>query len=198
MSSTTPVALVFWMVFALGPIPLWHLLLHSFLPFWRRSPRAFYGAAGVLWGLFLPFSHRLAGWSSAIFVPSDGVKLVCLGVGIASSLVALWSIKTLTPRRFFVWAVLRPGDRPPELIRRGPYRFVAHPTYLAMIAAVAASFLASGEIALLGTFVAMGLLLARVIVLEQRELTSRLKASLARASDGRALAPLAVGTDKGE
>jgi len=199
---TSPVPLVFWTILALGPIPIWHLLLHAGLPFWKRHPRAFYGAAAAVWALFLPLSQHLAARSSPLFVATGGVKLLCLGTGIVSFLVALWSIKTLTPSRFFLWAVLRPREHPPVLIRRGPYRFTAHPTYVAMIVAVASSFLASGEVVLLGACGAMALLLTLVATLEQQELRARLSGSFAsspdRAPAAAALAPLAMGTDEGE
>lgn len=177
-SPAAPVTIVFWTILSLGPIPLWHLLLHSFLPLWKKSPWAFYGAATSLWGLFVPLSHELACRSWSLFMPSGAVKLFCLCVGVAAFLIALWSIQTLTPRRFFAWAVLHPETNPPELIRRGPYRFTAHPTYLAILVAVGSSFLASGEVVLLGAFLAMGLLLALVVVLEHRELRTRLNASV--------------------
>jgi protein-S-isoprenylcysteine O-methyltransferase Ste14 len=171
------VALVFWTLFTLGPIPIWHLLLHAALPFWRRHPWIFYGASAVVWALFFPLSSELGSGSSALFSPVAGVKWICLAAGVAALLVSGWSIVTLTPRRFFLWATLRPEESPPVLIRRGPYRFAAHPTYLSMLVAAAASFLASGEAVLLGTFFAMSVLLTLVIVLEQRELRSRLSAS---------------------
>lgn len=170
------VALVFWTLFMLGPVPLWHLLLHAALPFWRRHPRAFYGASVAVWALFFPLSTELGSGSSALFTPAAGVKGLCLAAGIAALLVSAWSIQALTPRRFFLWATLRPDEHPPVLVRRGPYRFAAHPTYLSMLVASAASFLASGEAVLLGAFFVMGALLTLVIVLEQRELRARLDA----------------------
>lgn len=175
---TEPVAIAFWTILILGPVPIWHLLLHSFLPAWKGSPRTFYAAAAAVWGLFLPFSWHLAWGSALLFVPPAWVKLICLCASVAALLTTLWSMITLTPRRFFVWAVLRPEENKPELILRGPYRFTPHPTYLSTVVAAASGFLASGEAVLLGAFCAISLLLTRVIVLEQRELRMRLKASL--------------------
>lgn len=175
---TPYVPIVFWTILSLGPIPIWHLLFHALLPAWKRSPRAFYGAGAGLWILFLPISRHLASGSSLLFVPSPPVKMLCLAVGVAMSLIALWSIWTLTPPRFFLWAALRPEENRPERIRRGPYRFAAHPTYLAMIITVASSFVASGEVVLLGAFAVIGSLLTVVMVLEQRELKARLDGSL--------------------
>lgn len=171
------VALVFWTIVGLGPIPFWHLLLHLALPFWKRRPRAFYGACAVLWGLFVPPAFALASQSSPLFEPSGVMKGICLGASLAALGVTIWSIATLTPGRFFLYAALRPEHHPPVLIRRGPYRLLAHPTYLSVMVAAAASFLASGEAVLFGAFWAMVVLLVLVIVLEQRELHARLRAT---------------------
>lgn len=174
MDSSDPI--VFWTILSLGPVPVWHLLLHLFLPFWRRRPWACYAAAPVVVALFVPLADHLSGLPWVLFTPPDWVQLLCLGIGIAAFLVALWSIHSLTPRGFFAWAALRPDASPPERIRRGPYRFADHPAYLSIIVALASSFLASGEVVLLAAFVAISLLLALVMVLEQRELKARLGA----------------------
>jgi protein-S-isoprenylcysteine O-methyltransferase Ste14 len=168
------VAIIFWTLLSLGPIPIWHLLLHLFLPFWKRHPWGFYAAGAALWGLFVPISHELADESTALFETGHWIKLACLGAVVLAFGIAVWSIVVLTPRRFFVWATLRPDTAPPVLIRRGPYRFAAHPTYLAIIAVVAATFLASGELVLLAATGAMASLLMLVMVLERRELQARL------------------------
>jgi len=171
------VPLIFWTVVGLGPIPFWHLLLHGGLPFWRRHPRAFYASAAALWAMFVPLAFTLASGSWTLFAPPSGVKPVCLAVSLLGLGVWVWSMATLTPRRFFAWAVLCPEEAPAERIRSGPYRFTTHPCYLAMIATTAATFLASGEVVLLVALAAIAVLLLIVGVLEQRELKARLSAS---------------------
>jgi protein-S-isoprenylcysteine O-methyltransferase Ste14 len=162
----------------LAPVPAWHLLLHAFLPAWRRHPRAYYGLAAVVWALVVPLAWLLAQASPLLFEPPRGLRALGLAASGAAFLVALWSMATLTPRRFFMWAVLRPDESPAERILGGPYRFTAHPTYLAMVAASASNFLASGSSALLGTTAAFAVLLSIVASLEQRELSARLGAAL--------------------
>jgi protein-S-isoprenylcysteine O-methyltransferase Ste14 len=171
------VPIIFWTIVGLGPIPFWHLLLHGALPFWRRHPRAFYGSAAALWVAFVPLARTLSSDSWTLFAPPEGIKPLCLAVSLVGLAVWVWSMATLTPRRFFAWAVLRPEETPAEWIRSGPYRFTAHPCYVAMAATVAASFLASGEVVLAVALVAMGALLLLVSLLEQRELKVRLSAA---------------------
>jgi len=180
--------LVFWVVLGLGPIPFWHLLLHAALPFWKRRPLAFYGSAAALWTLFLPLASWLASASSPLFVPSAGMKLACLVESFLGLGVWIWSVAALSPKRFFGWAVLRPDDVKPLLIRSGPYRFAAHPSYFALLATVASSFLASGEAVLLGALFGMAVLLAAVVILEQRELRARLTSSGGRPQEATAAA----------
>lgn len=171
---TTSAAIAFYTIVFLGPIPFWHLLLHAFLPVWRRSPGAFYAAAAGVWALVVPLSWGLTEVSPQLFVPPAWATTLGLCVSVGAFLVFLWSLATLKPRRFFVWAVLKPEGSPPKRIVRGPYRYTAHPTYLAIVLAVASHFLATGHSALLGAAGAMGILLSVVASLEARELEARL------------------------
>jgi protein-S-isoprenylcysteine O-methyltransferase Ste14 len=172
------VTIAFITLLFLGPIPLWHLLLHAFLPAWRRSPLAYYLVSGALWVLFVPLAWVLAQSSPLLFEPSRATRVLGVGASGAAFLVAAWSLVTVTPRRFFLWAVLRPDEIPAERILGGPYRFTEHPTYVAIVLATASNFVASGSLALLGAAAAMGVLLTAVAVLEQRELNARLGAFL--------------------
>jgi len=174
MSQSVQIA--FYSLFLLGPVPVWHLMLHAFLPVWKRSPGAFYAAAAAVWALFAPLSWVLAENSPQLFVPEPWAIWTGLSLCAAASLVSVWSIVTLTPKRFFLWTVLRP-EKKPELIRSGPYRYLAHPTYLAIVVTAASNFLASGHASLLAAGVAITMLLAMVVVLEQRELSARMAAS---------------------
>jgi protein-S-isoprenylcysteine O-methyltransferase Ste14 len=173
-----PVALAFFTIAFLGPIPLWHLLLHAFLPAWRLRPRAFYVLAAAVWVLFVPLSWHLAAVSPCVFVPSPWMAGTGFALSGAAFLVFLWCVATLTPRRFFAWAALRPGPDDLRRIVRGPYRVAAHPCYCALVLTVASHGLASGQAVLLGAAVVIGVLLAGVAVLEQRELSARRSPSL--------------------
>jgi protein-S-isoprenylcysteine O-methyltransferase Ste14 len=169
-------SLAFWAMFGFGPIPIWHLTLHSFLPSWKRRPGRFYAVCAAQWAFVAPLSLQLARSSDTVFEPSLGLRRICLAVSVLTFVVAVWSIRTLTPARFFMWSVLRPDQSKPVLIHSGPYRYLRHPAYAAIILTVAAAFLASGKLIVLQAFVAIAMLLLMVIGLEQRELESRLGA----------------------
>jgi protein-S-isoprenylcysteine O-methyltransferase Ste14 len=172
------IAIPFFTILCLGPIPAWHFLLHANLPAWRKNPGAYYSMAAVVWALFVPLAWHLAQSSPLLFEPSRATRALGLGASGASFLVAMWSMLTLTPRRFFMWAVLRPEECPAERILRGPYRVTSHPTYVAMVTATASNFLAGGSAVLLGMIPVLGALLVAVAVLEQRELDARLAPAL--------------------
>jgi protein-S-isoprenylcysteine O-methyltransferase Ste14 len=131
-----------------------------------------------VWALVVPLAWLLSREAPQLFAPSLAVRALGLAASGAAFLVAVWSMLTLTPRRFFMWSVLRPDDAPAVRILRGPYRVTAHPTYLAMVVAISSNFLASGSAALLGGTAAFAVLLSIVASLEQRELNARLGASL--------------------
>ena len=171
--------LAFWSLLAFGPVPIWHLLFHSFLAAWKRRPAAFYGVCALTGALFVPVSLHLARSSSQLFTPSKELQLACLGVAVLTAGLAAWSILALTPQRFFLWAVLRPDQVRPTRIVSGPYRFLRHPAYFALVLTTAAGFAASGEAVVLGQLAAMALILLRVAGLERRELEARVDATSA-------------------
>src|SRR6185295_1286387 len=95
-------------LFLFAPVPVWHLTLHSNLPRWRRAPGVFYAVCAMEWALFLPVCISLARASDPLFNPPDALKPVCLVLSLVGLALAIWSIQALTPRRFFLWTVLRP------------------------------------------------------------------------------------------
>lgn len=85
----------------------------------------------------------------------------------AGKIVKYWAIAALGPRWTFRVLVPRDGER----IRRGPYRWLAHPNYLGVVgellgAAIAASAWIAGPIAVAG----FSLLMLRRISVEERAL----------------------------
>lgn len=164
----------FWTIFVLGPIPVVHILLHAFLRFWRRYPCGWYILCAAVWALFFPLAKYAAGWPSVLFAPPAWLKIICGITAWSSLFLVLWSIGTLGPKRFFLWAVLRPGAMRQERIFGGPYKFFRHPAYTAYLATAFAAFFATGRSALLVFAAVMFLLMLIVIALESHELEIRL------------------------
>lgn len=165
---------VFWTIFLLGPIPAAHILLHAFLRVWRRRPLRFYQAAFAVWILFFFLAKRLSGVSDALFAPPAWLKIICIITAASSLFLIVWSIATLKPKRFFLWAVLRPESVRQERIARGPYKFFHHPAYTAYLVTAFAAFLGTGRSVLLAFAAAMLLLILIVMARENHELEERL------------------------
>lgn len=166
--------LAFGTLLGFGPIPLWHLTLHGFLPFWRLRPRTFYVACLVEWILVGPLLFVLSCRSAMMFTPSGALQWACCGASLLALAVVVWSVSSLTPRRFFLWEVLRPSEEQSTVILTGLYRHIRHPAYMAIVIMVAAGFLASGRAVVLEALCVVAVLLSMVIGLEQRELEDRL------------------------
>lgn len=161
-------------LFLFAPVPVWHLTLHSALPRWRRAPQLFYAVCAMEWVLFAPIAYALGRSSGDLFDPPDALKQVCLAVSLAGLATAVWSILALTPRRFFLWTVLHPGDGGDRWTPSGPYRYVRHPAYVTIALTMSAGFLATGATVLLVATPAVSGALLLVTSLEERELRSRL------------------------
>lgn len=158
------------------PIPFFHLWLHALLPAWKRHPFLLYVFGLLLWIGSFKFVPILASFSPRAFEPTTltvnlGWTLVVIGF-----LFAIWSLATLGPIRFFVWAVLRPGIVPRVRIASGPFSFIPHPAYLGYIVVALGNLFASGLLYLAGVFVLLFFLTPIVIWLEEHELGARVDA----------------------
>lgn len=61
---------------------------------------------------------------------SDRYNILSLGTGIVSIVIGLWAIMVMTAGKLSVFPEVRRGA---VFIRRGPYRIIRHPMYLAVI-----------------------------------------------------------------
>jgi len=168
--------IVFWTIFILGPIPVVHILLHAFLRAWRKHPLRFYLAAAAVWIVSFFLARWLGGMTDTIFTPPYWLKVLCAITGWSSLFLIFWSVGTLGPKRFFLWAVLRPQSVRQERIGLGPYKFFHHPAYTAYLSAAFAAFFATGRTALLVFVAVMFLLMLIVTARENHELEERLGA----------------------
>jgi protein-S-isoprenylcysteine O-methyltransferase Ste14 len=174
------------------PVPLYWLVLHGPVEFWRRHGRwGYFAALVVAWGfggwlmyrfradLFLP-PERIAVWTM-----TPGAILIALDIYLLSRVEM-----TLGGRRLIGTAELRGGG---ELATNGLYKWVRHPRYLGMIAAVLGGSLLVGTAALWAA-VALWLVLALAMIrVEELELRRRFGAAYeAYASRVPALLPFRI------
>lgn len=98
----------------------------------REIGAGHYPVMVVLHTLFLTSCLAEVWWLDRPFVP--GLALAMLAVLVVASGIRVWAIRTLG-RRWTTRVIVLPGA---PRIRSGPYRFVSHPNYLAVVLEIAA------------------------------------------------------------
>lgn len=169
-----------WTIAAIiAPIPLFHLWLHALLPWWKKHPWFFYLCGLVVWITSFFYFSFISLRSEYLFEfdPTwrlvGGYALIAIGaVGFLSSII------TLGPKRFFVWAVLRPDSTPKVRLAKGPFAFIPHPAYIGELLVAIGNFLVRGQFYLLYLAIFLIVLTPIVIVLEEEELKNRSAPSL--------------------
>lgn len=97
-----------------------------------------------------------------------GAILATCGVfAIASSILALG------PKRFFLWAVLKPQSVPQMHIRKRPFTLIPHPAYIGYLCIALGNLLANGTLYLAGVLAWLIILTPIVIVFEEKEMRER-------------------------
>lgn len=154
------------------PVPIYWVVLHAPVEFWRKHVRAAYPiAVFIAWG---GGGWLLSHYRAELFVPPDrmsGWGIAAGAVLIGVDIYMLTQVElTLGGRRLVGAAELSRGG---ELATGGLYRYLRHPRYLGMMCAVLGGCLIVGTaklwlLAALWWVVALG-----AIWLEERELRSR-------------------------
>ncbi len=85
------------------------------------------------------------------------------------------SLFTLGPKRFFVWAVLRPQEVMQKYIASGIFKFIPHPSYTGILLILFGIFILSGRTYLAGAFIFAVSFFPTAIYFEEKELHERLK-----------------------
>ena len=157
----------------IAPVPIFHFWLHGLLGLWRRYPYLLYIWGLVLW-LFsiLVFTQAIPSdrlWIESTVLKIFGWSLISLGL-----LAALWSIKTLGFKRFFVWGVLHPKSVPAIRERSGPFKFFPHPAYGGYLVIAVGLVLVSGQTFAVGFLAYLLIVTPMAIWLEEKELLARL------------------------
>jgi protein-S-isoprenylcysteine O-methyltransferase Ste14 len=162
------------------PVPVYWLVLHLPVNFWRRHVRAaYFTAVAVAWGggdwLLYHFRSQLFPARSA-GAPSLGIILVGLALIGADAFILTRVEFALGKHRLVGHAELKgTGD----LATTGLYARIRHPRYLGMMATVLGCCLLAGSLHLWGAAAAWWLVALGTIRLEERELRRRFGAAYA-------------------
>lgn len=165
-----------WLIIAfIVPIPIFHLWLHALLDFWKKHPLAYYAICAPFWIASFFLFQSIDQLSPYLFTPSETLVKIGYALMTLGALGAVSSFLTLGPKRFLMWAVLRPFSTPQKIVSSGPFKCVPHPAYLGYLCAALGDFLMSGKLYLAATLIFLLALTPLVIYFENRELTQRAK-----------------------
>jgi len=158
------------------PVPLFWLVIHPAVNFWRRRPRAwYYRVALAVWllswaGLLIPYAWWLEkrfAWHPLLVLASLGLMATDIWLIYQAERRAGWWVLIGLPE-------LQPWDSVGSVVSGGIYDRVRHPRYLGMMLSWWAAVLLSGASRLLGLVVVFMVLAFLAVELEERELLARL------------------------
>ncbi len=157
------------------PIPLYWLILHPAVSFWRQHTRAGYWVAGL--SAWIPVAFFLKTFHRLLFA-SDHAPAWAIALGIAlvaaDGFVFYQVERELGSKRLVGHAELEGTG---ALATTGIYARVRHPRYAGSMMAVLGACLMAGTLALWVVAACWWLLLITSILLEERELRRRFGAS---------------------
>ncbi|MBT5015855.1 hypothetical protein HOM98_00040 [Candidatus Peregrinibacteria bacterium] len=165
-----------WLIIAfIFPIPIFHLWLHGLLPFWRKFPFIYYVVVGAIWICSFLFFREIIPASPQLFEPNRvtihlGDSMVFLGF-----LAALGSLITIGPKRFFMYAVLRPEKVKQKRITKWVFKNCPHPAYNGYIFATFGALIYTGNAVVALVFIFLLTTTPIVMWLESNELDERVK-----------------------
>lgn len=163
------------------PIPLFWLLVHPALGFWRRHPHACYYILGpVVWvGVLAGLVGARAWWLEERFSEHWFTALGGGALLLADFLLTRQVVRQTGWRALVGLPELMPARYEGQLVVAGLYQRVRHPRYLGMMLAWWGAVLLSGATRL-AALVAVASVLAWIVSeLEERELRARFGADYA-------------------
>ena len=168
--------MIYWIITGfIAPIPLFHLWLHALLPWWRKHPILFYACAVLVWAASFALFAMFDKSAGIFFISHQNAAFGGYFLIIIGFIAGLSSIAILGPKRFFVWAVLRPESVQRTRISKGPFHWFPHPAYLGYLLISIGNFLASGKFYSLLVAIFLFTLTPMVILLEEKELKRRIE-----------------------
>lgn len=165
-----------WVIAALVIfVPTIHLWLHALLQWWKKQPLLFYGFAGLLGAGTLFLTNVVEPHSPVAFDPSTSLELIGYALIAVGAAGVLLSIITLSPKRFFMWAVFYPQQVKQSRVKKGIFSFIPHPAYFGYILIAIGNLLTSGKLYLVGALLWAIILIPIIIKFEEEELERRTK-----------------------
>jgi protein-S-isoprenylcysteine O-methyltransferase len=140
-----------WMVASVSVLA--NILQPSYRPFeGSRTSEDRGTAAQILWTVYLTQAAALLElvWRGRVALPLDLITWIALGAMLVGLALRTWAVVLLGP--WFTWNVtIQTGQ---QLVSRGPYRFIRHPSYTGALITFVAScvLLRSWAVALLAAF----------------------------------------------
>jgi len=163
----------FLTILILGPIPIFHFLLHSFLKFWKKNIKLFYLIVILIWILNGFITLLILKISTVLFSLPQWLIILSNITIFSSLLLIFWSIITLGPREYFLLSTIEQSNIQLKIIKSGPYKTFTHPAYISYILISIFSFLITGKLILLLFNIYFIISIFLVINLEEKELKKR-------------------------
>ena len=140
-----------WMVASVGILA--NILQPAYRPFeGSRTPEDRGTAAQILWTVYLTQAAALLElvWRRPVAIPLDLTTWAALAAMIGGLALRAWAVVLLGP--WFTWNVTVQAGQ--QVVSRGPYRFIRHPSYTGALITFVAScvLLRSWVVALLAAF----------------------------------------------
>jgi len=140
-----------WMVASVSILA--NILQPSYRPFeGSRTPEDRGTAAQILWTVYLTQAAALLElvWRRPVAIPLDLTTWAALAAMIGGLALRAWAVVLLGP--WFTWNVTVQAGQ--QVVSRGPYRFIRHPSYTGALITFVAScvLLRSWVVALLAAF----------------------------------------------
>jgi len=129
----------------------------------RRNARKAFARGGVERGNFLPMAIVHALLFPACAIEARELHPLIAAAVLVSQALRWWAVASLGDR-WNVRVIVVPGEPP---VRRGPYRFVRHPNYIAVVAEMVLIPLAGGAFFTAIVFSALNAILLRVRIRDE-------------------------------
>lgn len=170
-SSDSLASLVFILLL---PVPLFWIIVHTTIGFWRHFVKGTYLLLGALYIAVGWAVYQASDWIGSYRMPINFVTIL-LGIACLTGDAIIWLgiAKDFGGKALIGLPELMPEKYPTKLVTTGIYARVRHPRYLGYLLLLLAVFFITGVVSLLALFLLLVILFYAVTVVEERELRNR-------------------------